>query len=101
MRSRRFGSPVILPASPSFGADYVAATIDRVTQALARQAPAATIALVRLPAVAGSSESAFTTLGARKVFVLVAIIILLGMIAVYALPAVLTEETERSGPWRR
>jgi ABC-2 family transporter protein len=86
---------LILPASSSFGADYVAATLDRVTQSLAGQTPAATIALVRLPAVAGSSDSAFTTLGARKVFVLVAIIILLAMIAVYALPAVLTEETEK------
>jgi ABC-type transport system involved in multi-copper enzyme maturation permease subunit len=44
---------------------------------------------------AGSSDSAFNTLGARKVFVLVAIILMLAMIAVYALPAVLTEETEK------
>ena len=86
---------VILPASPSFGGDYVAAVLDRVTQSLAGQAPAATIARVTLPAVAGTSDSAFTTLGARKVFVLVAVILMLGMIAVYALPAVLTEETEK------
>ena len=35
---------VILPASPSFGGDYVAAVLDRVTQSLAGQVPAATIA---------------------------------------------------------
>ena len=40
---------VILPASPSFGGDYVAAILDRVTQSLAGQAPAATIARVTSP----------------------------------------------------
>jgi ABC-2 type transport system permease protein len=93
------GSPptltVILPASPSFGGDYVAAMLDRVTQSLAGQAPAATIAREVLPAAAGSSDSAFIALGARKVFVLVAVILMLAMIAVYSLPAVLTEETEK------
>jgi len=86
---------VILPASPSFGGDYVAAVLDRVTQSLAGQAPAATIARVMLPAAAGTSDSALAALGARKTFVLVAVILMLAMIAVYALPAVLTEETEK------
>jgi len=86
---------VILPASPSFGGDYVAAMLDRVTQSLAGQAPAATVTRVMLPAAAGTSDSAFVALGARKVFVLVAVILMLAMIAVYALPAVLTEETEK------
>jgi len=48
-----------------------------------------------LPATAGTSDSAFTALGARKIFVLVAVILMLAMIAVCALPAVLTEETEK------
>jgi ABC-2 type transport system permease protein len=86
---------VILPASSSFGGDYVAALLDRVTQSLARQAPAANIARVMLPSAAGTSDSAFAALGARKVFVLVAVILMIAMIAVYALPAVLTEETEK------
>ena len=86
---------VILPASPSFGGDYVAAMLDRVTQSLAGQVPAATIARVMLPATPGTSDSAFAALGARKTFVLVAVILMLAMIAVYALPAVLTEETEK------
>jgi len=86
---------VILPASPSFGGDYVAAMLDRVTQALAGQVPAATIARLALPAETGTADSAFAEVGARKVFVLVAVILMLAMIAVYALPAVLTEETEK------
>jgi ABC-2 type transport system permease protein len=86
---------VILPASPSFGGDYVAAMLDRVTQSLAGQVPAATIVRVMLPATPGTSDSAFAAIGARKIFVLVAVILMLAMIAVYALPAVLTEETEK------
>lgn len=86
---------VVLPASPSFGGDYVAAILDRVTQSVAGQAPAASITRVVLPATAGTSDSALAALGARKTFVLVAVILLLAMIAVYALPAVLTEETEK------
>ena len=86
---------VILPALPSFGGDYAAAMLDRVTQSLAGVAPAADIARVTLPAADGSSESAFTAVGARKTFVLVAVVLLLSMIAVYGLPAVLTEETEK------
>ena len=86
---------VILPASPSFGGDYVAAVLDSVTQSLAGQVPAASIARIALPATAGTADSAFAALGARKFFVLVAVILMLAMIAVYALPAVLTEETEK------
>ena len=86
---------VLLPASPSVGGDYVAAILDRVAQSLAGQAPAVTIERLTLPAKAGDPGSAFAALGARKIFVLVAVIILLAMIAVYALPAVLTEETEK------
>lgn len=86
---------VILPALPSSGGDYVAAILDRVTQSVAGQVPAATIARVMLPATAGTSDSAFAALGARKIFVLVAVILMLAMIAVYALPAVLTEEREK------
>jgi len=86
---------VILPALPSSGGDYVAAILDRVTQSVAGQVPAASIARVMLPATAGTSDSAFAALGARKIFVLVAVILMLAMIAVYALPAVLTEEREK------
>lgn len=86
---------VILPASPSFGGDYVAAILDPVTQSLAGKVPAATIARVMLPATAGTSDSAFAALGPRKIFVLVAVVLMIAMIAVYALPAVLTEEREK------
>lgn len=86
---------VILPATPSFGADYVASVLDRVTQSLSGEPPAATIDRVVLPMEPSSTEAALASLGARGVYVLIAMILMLGMIAVYALPAAITEETER------
>lgn len=86
---------VVLSSSPSFGGDYVAASLDRATRTLAGVTPVATITPVIVAAPKGSAETAFSVLGARTVFILVAIVIMLAMIAVYALPAVLTEETEK------
>jgi ABC-2 type transport system permease protein len=86
---------VILPAAPTYGGDYVAAILDRVTQAMAGQPPAATIERVTLPEQTGTAEAAFATLGARLIFVLIALILMLSMIAAYALPVTITEETEK------
>jgi hypothetical protein len=86
---------VILPASPSFSGDYVAASLDRVVQRLADQPPAAAVDRVTVPEREGTTEAALASLGIRKVFVLISIILLLGMIAVYVLPATITEETEK------
>ncbi len=86
---------VVLPPTPSFGADYVAATLDRVTQNMADQPPAAVIRRVVLPQKPGSTEAVLAGLGARKTYVLISIILMLGMIAVYALPSAITEETEK------
>lgn len=86
---------VILPASPSYGGEYVAAVLDRVAQSLASREPVATIERVTLPAASGSTEEALASLGARTIYVLIAIILMLSMIAAYALPATITEETEK------
>ncbi len=86
---------VLEPSLPRTGGDYVGAVVDRSVQAMARRAPAAQIVRRTLPPERGSSAAALDVLGARKVFVLVAIIMLLAMIAVYAVPAVLIEETEK------
>jgi ABC-type polysaccharide/polyol phosphate export permease len=43
----------------------------------------------------GASTTAIDVLGARKNFILISIVLLLTMIAVYAVPAVLVEETEK------
>lgn len=86
---------VFVPSSPGAGGDYVGAVVDRSVQAMAGRAPAAQIVRRTLPPERGSSGAALDVLGVRKFFVLVAIIMLLAMIAVYAVPAVLIEETEK------
>jgi ABC-2 type transport system permease protein len=85
----------VLPSSTSYGGDYVAAVLARSVQTLAGREPAARIVQRTLPPDRGSSSAALDALGERKVFILVSIVLLLGMIAVYAVPAVLIEETEK------
>ena len=85
---------VVLPSSPSFGGDYVGAILDRSVQTLAGHAPPARIVQRSLPPGSGGT-SALDVLGQRTSFILVSIILLLAMIAVYAVPAVLIEETEK------
>ena len=85
---------VVLPSSPSFDSDYVEAVLDRSVQSLAGRAPPAHIVRRSLPPESGGA-TALEVLGARKDFILVSMIMLLAMIAVYAVPAVLVEETEK------
>lgn len=85
----------LLPSSPSFNGDYVAAILDRSVQAMAGKTPAAHIVQRSLPPETGGSSTALDVLGARTTFILVAIVMLLAMVAVYAVPAVLVDETEK------
>lgn len=85
---------VVLPESSSFGGDYVAAILDRSLQAMSGLAPPARIQQVTLPA-ADAGSAAVGTLGVRATFILVAIILLLSMVAVYAVPSVLVDEVEK------
>jgi ABC-2 type transport system permease protein len=90
-------SPVltaVMPASPKFGGDFVAAALDRAVQSMAGRAPAARIEQRSLPPERDGT-TALDVLGQRTTFILVAIIMLLTMIAVYAVPAVLVDETEK------
>jgi ABC-2 type transport system permease protein len=85
---------VLLPSSPGFDRAYVAAVLDRSVRALSGQAPPARIVQHPLPPASGSAN-VLDVLGARTNFVLISIVLLLAMIAVYAVPAVLVEETEK------
>ena len=86
---------LLLPRTTTAGGDYVAASLDHAVQALAGRAPAARIVSISLPPARGSSSIVFDTLGIRTTFILAVIIMLLVMVAVYAVPAVLVEETEK------
>jgi ABC-2 type transport system permease protein len=85
---------LLVPSSPSVNSDFVAAILDRSVEAMAGRAPPAQIVRRSLPPERGTA-TALDVLGARKDFILVAIVMLLAMIAVYAVPAVLVEETEK------
>lgn len=87
---------VVLPSSPTgSGGDFVAALLDRAVQSMAGRAPAAQIVRLTLPPLRGGSGAVLDALGARTVFILAVIVMLLIMVAVYAVPAVLVEETEK------
>ncbi len=91
-------SPVlttVLPSSPTLSGDVAAALLSRSVEALAGREPAARIVQRALPPVGGSEAAVIDVLGARTEFILVSMIMLLAMIAVYAVPAVLVEETEK------
>ncbi len=84
---------LLLPSSPNFDAGYVSAVLDRSVQTLAGRAPPAQILQRTLPSPSGNS-SALDELGTRTSFILFSIVLLLTMIAVYAVPSVLVEEAE-------
>ncbi len=87
---------VVMPSTPSkFGGDFVAAVVDRSIEAMAGREPTARVVQRTMPPDEGSSSVALDKLGTQKVFILVSIIMLLAMVAVYAVPAVLIEESER------
>ena len=85
---------VLLPPSPSYGGDYVAAVLDRALQALSRRGPPAQVARETVPLAARSSDLVMTRLGLRKFFVLWSIVFLLAMVAVVAVPTSITEEMQ-------
>lgn len=85
---------LLLPSSPDVNSDFVAAIVDRSVQTLAGRAPPARIEIQKLPPETGA-VTALDALGTRVVFILVSMVMLLAMVAVYAVPAVLVEETEK------
>lgn len=86
---------VILPASPTFGGDYVAAALEPTLRQLAGQGPVATIQVDRLTSTTLGSPSVLTQLGVRSYLVLSALVMLVAMIAMLALPVILVEEVEK------
>lgn len=86
---------IVFPVSPSYDTGYVRAVIDGSVAAMAGRAPPATIVVRTVPPETGGSTAAIDVLGVRKNFILASIVLLLCMVAVYAVPAVLVEEIEK------
>ncbi len=86
---------VLLPRSSTFGGDYVAALLDQIVRGMAGQRQAVSITIEKVSPNQLSTQDVAAVIGVRKVFILISIIILLAMIAAYAVPAVLVEENEK------
>ena len=86
---------VLLPESSSFGGDYVSAVIEAAVRRMVGQTTPARISVDRVSAGEVTTEAIFNRLGPRKYFVIVAIVLEIGMIAMMAVPIILTEEVEK------
>ena len=93
-QGRRPTITLIQPTEGSSAANFVSAGLEAGIRTLSGQAPVANMAVERVRA--GSSEAGVMgELGLRRYFVLATVVMMLGMIAVLAVPIVLTEEAEK------
>jgi ABC-2 type transport system permease protein len=86
---------VLLPRSSSFGRDYVSAAVESAVRRIAGQSIPAAITVTQLDAGNATTEAIFDRLGPRKYFVLIAIVMEISMISMFAVPIILTEEIEK------
>lgn len=84
---------VLLPESPSFGGDYIAASLAPVLRDIAGQVEPARLELQTV--TEQESDDIISRLGLRKYFVLASATILVAMIAMLAVPVVLADESDR------
>jgi ABC-2 family transporter len=86
---------VLRSSSPSTGGAIVLATLDATLRQMASQHPPAALHIVTVPAAQAGIEAMFTQLGLRAYFTLASVLMLVGMIAMLAVPIVLGEEREK------
>ena len=93
-QGRRPTITLIQPTTGGSTANFVSASLEAGIRALSGQPPIATVAVERVQA--GSAEAGVLgEVGARRYFVLATVVMMLGMIAVLAVPIILTEEAEK------
>jgi len=93
-QGRRPTITLIQPTTGGSTANFVSASLETGIRALSGQPPIATVAVERVQA--GSAEAGVLgEVGARRYFVLATVVMMLGMIAVLAVPIILTEEAEK------
>jgi ABC-2 type transport system permease protein len=84
---------IVHPGGAAFESDYLLATIEPALRAMRGDSPPAALALSI--AEPDPSESAIETVGIRTWAVLAAVVMMIGMIAMLAIPVILAEETEK------
>lgn len=85
---------VIQPETPDAAVSFVNASIEAGARALAAQSPPVTLAPERVRA-GSADQGVMGEMGPRRYFVLATIVMMLGMVAMLAVPIMLTEEAER------
>ena len=85
---------LIAPETPSSGSTFVQSSIEIAVRTLAGQKPAAVIE-PQLVKAGSSDQGALGQMGTRRYFVLATVVMMIGMIAVLAVPIMLTEEVEK------
>jgi ABC-2 type transport system permease protein len=85
---------VVERAKPNVEGDFVAAALDPALRALAGQAPPATIDVAQVERDV-NSQSVQDALGIRTWAVLAAVVMMIAMVGMLAIPVVLAEESER------
>jgi ABC-type multidrug transport system permease subunit len=86
---------VLLPDSPGLTANIVTSIVDPVVRSMAEVPQPAIITQEFVSPDAGSGPSLFDDLGLRLYFVLAAMMMLIGMIGILAVPMILAEEAEK------
>lgn len=84
--------PVFVPPTTTGGTSYLLAALDPTLRQMAGQEPPAT---VRVSATAEPEESRFDRLGLKNYMLTFSLTFLIGMIAMLAIPIILTEEIEK------
>jgi ABC-2 family transporter len=83
------------PEIPGAGASFVQSSIDAGARALAGQKPAAVVRSESVQTGGSADQGVMAQMGPRRYFVLATIVMMIGMIAVLAVPIMLTEEVEK------
>lgn len=89
---------VLTPAAPDFATDFLRAALDQALRQLAGQPPPATIAVSAVAAPAGDDGGSgfiFDRVGLAPYFVVTNAIFVVIMVALFAVPVMLTEEGEK------
>ena len=83
------------PETPGAAASFVESSIQAGARSLAGQKPPAVVATESVKTGASADAGVMAQMGPRKYFVLATVVMMIGMIAVLAVPMMLTEEVEK------
>jgi len=86
---------LIEPSTPGAAASWVQSNLAESARILAAQKPPANVATEEIAVGGSADQGVMGAMGPRKYFVLATVVMMLGMIAVLAVPIMLTEEVEK------